>query len=526
MHAETPTTSNTSSSEAANNKEVKVNSIVIESNDIFDLDDPNTFFIHRWANKLHINTRDYVIRNHLSFTENDSVDQKDLDEAQRILRAEPYIRDAKISFIPNKAGSDHQGEKVRVETWDNWSLLPTFSASRNGGESQFSAGIKEDNLLGLGISTRFKYQSSTDRTGYKFAATTPVNIIKHATFSVDFYDNSDGQATHLYFVKPFYTLEAPHMYSAEYLDDNRVDTLKQNGQERTEFIHDVTYNNARFGWLLNNNGDTITRIITGLTQDRHRFSHVPQYPNATLPQNRDFLYPWLAYQYLQDDFKVLKNIYLINDNEDFNLGWQHYIKLGLETRDLDNTKVGYHLNWQTRRGFQAHDHLLLLNMAGEGVFSTRQKDYFQVNVAAEYFYRIDPKWTAYSKLRLSTSQNNYLDKPLTLGDNNGIRGYPNSYQYGDNQWTFTAEIRNYPNINLYQLAELGWAVFADVGQASGGNTAYNETNSVIGSVGAGLRLYSSKSSYGNVAHIDLSVPFTTGEAVNSWEWRFLVRNRF
>ncbi len=106
------------------------------------------------------------------------------------------------------------------------------------------------------------------------------------------------------------------------------------------------------------------------------------------------------------------------------------------------------------------------------------------------------------------------------------RGYPNDYQYGDNQWAFTAEIRNYPNINLYQLAELGWAVFTDVGHAFGGGDENNDVTSPIGSVGIGARIYSSKSSYGNVAHIDISMPFTSGVEVNSWEWRFQVKNRF
>lgn len=113
-----------------------------------------------------------------------------------------------------------------------------------------------------------------------------------------------------------------------------------------------------------------------------------------------------------------------------------------------------------------------------------------------------------------------------MGDNTGVRGYPNDYQHGDNQWLFSAEIRNYPNINLYQLAELGWAVFTDVGQASGGPDQDNETSGPIGSVGIGARIYSSRSSYGNVAHIDLTLPFTSGAEVNSWEWRFQVKTHF
>ncbi|WP_299809143.1 hypothetical protein [uncultured Shewanella sp.] len=503
--------------------------IVIKSNDIFDLSDPETFFIHRWANYLHINTRDLVVRDKLSFSEGDKISQKDLEEAQRLLRAQAYIRDARVTFSQPAADADlaDEGENILVETWDNWSLLPTFSASHSGGESKFSIGLKEDNLLGYGIRTRVKYQSDADRTGYKFAIEAPVYFIRHATIAADFYDNSDGQATYLYFEKPFYSLDSTHMYSAEYLDDYRVDTLKQNGQDINEFEHTETYNNGRFGWLVDRNSDELSRIIAGVTQDRHEFAHIDSYPTSELPQDRDFLYPWLAYQYLQDDFKVLNNVHLINYNEDFNLGWQHYFRLGLETRDLnDNSPVGYHVDWRSSRGYQGDEQLILLEMDAKGVFATNQKDFYQINVAAEYFFHLSPKWTAYSKLRLSTSQNNYLDKPFALGDETGVRGYPNDYQYGDHQWAFTAEIRNYPNINLYQLAELGWAIFTDIGHAFGGTDANNAVSSPIGSFGIGARIYSSKSSYGNVAHIDLSLPYTSGVDVNSWEWRFQVKKHF
>ncbi len=50
-----------------------------------------------------------------------------------------------------------------VETWDNWSLLPTMSFNHSGGESKFSVGIKEDNLLGYGIRTRIKYKKDSER---------------------------------------------------------------------------------------------------------------------------------------------------------------------------------------------------------------------------------------------------------------------------------------------------------------------------------------------------------------------------
>lgn len=508
----------------------KIGKIIVVNNPIFDESDPNAFFIHRWANQLHINTKDYVVRGKLTFSENDTVDLKDLNESQRLLRAEPYIRDAKI-YIADKdpqSDTDPNVESVVIETWDNWSLLPTGSFSSSGGDTRYSFGVKEDNLLGTGIRTRMNYQSNESRSGYKFAFEAPLSIIEHGIIAAEFYDNSDGQAKHMYISKPFYSLKTNSMYSLEYLDDSRTDILRQNGNEVNEFEHKSDYLNLKYGWLISQNNDNISRFITGITQNKHEFANVDTYPTSTLPQNRDFMYPWVAYEFIEDDFHVLNNIHLINNNEDFNLGWHHYVQLGLETKDIDDgNPLGYHVKWQSSGGYRFDNQLWLLEMAGSSTLGTTQKDTYTVEAQAEYFYRINPKWTAYGKAWASVSNNTYLDLTRGLGDETGVRGYPNEYQQGDNQWLMTAELRHYPNINLYQLAELGWALFTDLGQASGGPLASNnEVSGPLGTIGIGARIYSSRSSYGNVAHIDFSLPYTGGESANSWEWRLLVKQSF
>lgn len=521
-------TGNNDKSQAKKNHEIR--KIVVATNPIFDESDPSAFFIHRWANYLHLDTKEYVVLDKLTFSENDTISDKDLEESQRLLRAEPYIRDAKI-YIAEKdpqADTDSDAETVVVETWDNWSLLPTVSLSSSGGDTRYSFGIKEDNLFGTGIRTRLKYQSDESRTGYKFAFEAPISLIEHGIVAAEFYDNSDGQAKHVFISKPFYALSTETMYSAEFLDDNHTDILRQNGDEVNEFRHVADYLNLQYGWRIERDDKHVSRLLTGFTQDQHEFSNIALYPNSALPQDRDYLYPWIGYEVIHDDFYVLNNIHLITNNEDFNLGWHHFVKLGLETKDTrDGNPLGYHLDWRSSGGYQFNENLLLLDFGGQSTLSTRQKDFFQANAQAEYFYRITPKWTVYGKAWGSIANNTYLDMTTGLGDETGVRGYPNDYQQGDNQWLFSAELRHYPNINLYQLAELGWALFTDLGQASGGVLAdNNEVTGPLGSVGIGARIYSSRSSYGNVAHLDFSVPYTGGESVNGWEWRFIVKSSF
>lgn len=53
------------------------------------------------------------------------------------------------------------------------------------------------------------------------------------------------------------------------------------------------------------------------------------------------MYPWVADEYIQADFHILNNVHLIRNNEDVNLGWQHYIQLGIETNDIANNQPVY-----------------------------------------------------------------------------------------------------------------------------------------------------------------------------------------
>ena len=225
---------------------------------------------------------------------------------------------------------------------------------------------------------------------------------------------------------------------------------------------------------------------------------------------------------------MFSDIYLIKQAEDINLGWQYDVQLGLELHDVaEDSHFGYHLKLSSSKGYAINQGLLLLSLTGEGTFNTSSPDQYLLSFNAEYFKRYTPLIGFYSRTAVVTSNNQFLDAPVSLGDESGVRGYSLQYQHGKHSVAATAEARFYTGYNLYKILDVGFAAFVDVGKAWASEQAStNEIDSLIGSVGIGARLYSNRSSHRSVVHLDLAKPLTSSDNVDSWEWRLQIKRAF
>jgi outer membrane protein assembly factor BamA len=507
----------------------KVGKLNIETNPIFDETAPDTIALHRFANWLHINTKAEVIAERLPFAEGDSITTEDLAEAERIIRSQHYIRDAKVS-ISGECNEDDPAV-VKIQTWDNWSLIPTVSFSHKGGENKFSVGMKEDNLLGLGIRTRFKYNTDEQRSGYQLTvkSATPM-LMEHSTLLFDFLDNDDGNLLNIEFDRPFYDARSENMFFATYLSDDKVVDVFQNGGIRNTFVSQSHHYEVATGWQFDSNLLYSQRFSVGLVDEEYRFSpdlFILSTPEL-LPQDRRFQYVWLGLESLQRDFRVMSDIYLIDQAEDINLGWHYQAKLGLDfANDSEQSGMGYRLQININKGWEVNDGLLLVSAAGEGTFNQSQTDHYLLSATAEYFKRYNRLLGMYSRLSANTENNSWLDLPQSVGDETGVRGYPLQYQHGEHSVSGSLEARLYSGYNIYKILDVGFAGFVDVGRAWGGDEGLrNETDQVLSSVGIGARLYSNRSSHKSVIHIDLVKPLTSSENVDNWAWRAQVKQSF
>ena len=519
------------STTTGNSAEIKrhIAKINITTGAIFDSSEQDLMAIHTLANWMHINTKEDVIKERLPFKEGDSLDEDDLLEAERIIRSQAYIRDAKITF--KQSCNFNEPAEVEIHTWDNWSLIPTVSFGRKGGHNKLSLGVKEDNVLGSGIRARIKYNSDEQRNGYQFTLKSAFPLIPFSTVLIDFLDNDDGQRTFLEFDKPFYHLRSENMFNVAFLSDEKTVDIFQNGLTRNSFEANSHRYAVSGGWQLNAEDNSTTRIKIGYVDESFEFepSHLlSSIDSLFLPHNRDYQYPWVGIEFLERAFKTMYDIYLINQTEDINLGWHHEFKLGFELNDVaKDNNVGYHFSLSSTKGFEINEGLILLSLEGEGDFNTLNPDYFSLSGKAEYFKRYTNLIGFYSRVSGAISNNSFLDKPITIGDDGGVRGYPLQYQHGDHYLTSSVEARFYSGYNILKILDVGFVAFADVGKAwSGEQAMFNETNSLLSSVGIGLRLYSSHSSHKSVIHMDISKPFATTENVDAWEWRLQIKQSF
>jgi len=504
--------------------------VIFKPQTIFDESDEDIIFLHRWANAIHIDTKIITLENEATFFINKCTKTfADMAELERHLRSRKFLRDAKVS-------ADEGVENITVTTWDNWSLMPTVSFGRKGGVNTYSFGIKERNLLGLGIDTEIESYRNAQRSGYKLDATIPLFQKQNTSIKLGFSDNDDGQRRSLFLNKIFAGFHTKTAYHIGFNDEYRNDTLFQNGQDQSIFGHDINFKEASYAWLNFNDDNRLLRYRLGITLDRDSFSEVPtedsndsSTPPLTniQPKDRDLLYPWFAFEYIEKDFRKLTNIHLITQIEDFNHGWYLSSRLGIGNGNKEDSAWTV---WKMRakKGFNLHNNaLLLLDFSLANDIYQERDSRLLVKLSGEYFYQFNINWGFYLSNTNVASTNQYIDQPVTMGGNTGLRGFPLQYQHGEHSIKATSEIRYYPQINLFKLFDLAGVAFVDAGRTYGKSTVKNSEDGWLGSAGVGLRLHSPHSG-GNhpIIHIDFAFPQSENPDINNFEIRVQAKKSF
>ena len=499
-----------------------IGEIRIVNRDIFDTSDPKEDkLLFRWANAVHIQTREGVIERALLFKRGQPVVATLIDESERVLRGTRYLYDVSIRPV-----AWHDGVvDIVVETRDTWTLDPGISAGRSGGANSSGFTLREYNLLGTGVSVSFGRSRNVDRSGNEFQFSNDRAFGGWTSLGYSRAINSDGKRETASVAQPFYALDTRWAAGVSVTRDDRIDSIYNAGIVSSQYRHQQNLAEAYGGWSLGRVDGWVQRYSVGLSEQDDAFGFEPgRIAPARLPSDETLVAPFVRYELIEDRFEKLQNRNQIARSEFFALGLASKVQLGRALTGLGSTRDAWLYSASVSRGFEpAPEHLLIASASIKGQYSAGQVRRQQLGAQAQYYLPQDKRWLFYA-----AASGDLLTRPdpadaLLLGGDNGQRGYPLRYQSGTRRALFTVEERAYSDLYVLRLFRVGAAAYFDVGRAWGGDNANTVQPGWLKSAGVGLRIFSVRAAFSNVLHVDLAVPIDPDSNVKRVQ--FLVKTK-
>ena len=506
-----------------------VRSIVIKGEPVFDpsretLGDQ----ILNGMNRLHWQTRDSVIKQQLLFAMGTRVSPSVLAESARLLRSRPYLMEASIK-VRNPCESEVD---VEVTTRDAWSLTPRLALNRSGGNSKTGFGVREKNVLGLGIQVEFKTVKNLDRQGQQFELSTKHLFNTRVQSSVYFENNDDGDVRALAIGQPFYALDTRKSWGLEVSDISEKIGVYQFG-ERVRLTQRVRAAGSIFyGISKGLKAGRSHRVTFGLSyEDQEVLLASAKNLDVGEMQTRKLVAPFVQWSSVSDQFLNARNFDLIGFTEDIETGLVHNLRLAISPSALGgdqdrlqaSASVGMAV-FASQKGLLRWDASLSgirdleANETQDIVFAAGIRGLFKPNVGAGY----------HASLYFDVARNVMTGQQLFLGGETGARGYIDRLQAGDRRLRLRLERRQYLDRNLFGLMNLGWLVFADVGRAWTPDDVAGHRGQSLMDVGLGLRLAPTKAERGKMIHLDFAVPLKNRDdpLVSDYEFVVSIQNGF
>lgn len=505
-----------------------IRAIHITVDNVFDPSDPEEDkALYRWANRVHVRTRENVVESVLLFEVGDRFSGRILDESARSLRARGFLAEA--SAEPRSYHAESNSVEVHVRVRDSWTLAPELELSRSGGENEFGVGMSDSNLFGTGKDLTVSYTRDVDRDETLLAYGDANVFDSRVRLNAMLANATDGHRRAVAAERPFYSLDTRWSLGGGIIDEVRVDSMYDLGEEIDEFRHEFRSVTLQGGWSPGFSGKRVRRWLAGLTAEEHTFLPTLETPQPLLlPDDRKLVFPWIGMQIVEDDYREMTELNDMGRTEDVALGLNLSLSLGFAKERFGSDRNATLFRANAQMGWEpgGPGKLLLLNTGG----STRHEDDGLHNsvmfFGARYYRRNLEKHLFSVSLQALTSHKLDPENQVLLGGDNGLRGFPLRYQAGKHRAAITFEQRFFTDWYPWRLLRVGWAAFADVGRVWGQDPRGTPSLGTLYDVGVGLRLSSPRSSGRSIVHVDLAFPLNGDASIDEVQLLFETKGSF
>ncbi len=497
-----------------------VGDIQIVANDVFNTNlNSENLTIHRLANQLHIQSKPELIKAQLLFDKGDAFDIEQLNETERNLRDNAYLRSASITPIQVCDGM----VDIKVETNDNWTLIPSMRFTRAGGENEFAFSVAELNLFGLGKSLNLELDYTNDRDQRVLQYFDPLLFGTRTQLTAQLQDNTDGEVQAIDVELPFYALNSQRSWRVSAGNIEYLQKLYTDGFVSNQLAVDREYASVEAGFSRGKINNTVRRWVVGWQYDKRKLAATALFPDSSPVPERVFSYPYVEATLLKPEFIKKSNLQVMESVEDVAIGPELRARIGYAAKSFGSSDDSFVFDIEFSQGWQPNPKQLgLLSVELNGFYDTDGALNNTLKTNAKWFYFQSPKSSVYAQANLISGENLFENRQIVIGGETGLRGYPLRYQSGDNRARFTVEQRYFFDWYPLRLVKVGAAAFAEIGSA----WSDDESPDWLRDVGMGLRLVSTRQANAPVTHIDFAVPLDATDDIDQYQLVVMVKSQF
>ena len=443
--------------------------IEIATNPIFD-ESEDVSWPYRLANRLHVRTKVEVIRRELLFEPGGELDADLLAETERNLRGQPFLRDARVVA----AEGEHGGQVVKVETFDAWSTSPELKFAKLGNRWVWAVGISERNLLGRGKQVEIARRADLERQENYVAYRDPRVLGSRVASSISYSSRNDGSRGELVVSRPFFSLRTPLAFFARLEGFDQLDSLYADGERVDRLAHERRWGDLELARAVSRGSRSAVRVHAAY---RSREDEVEGH-------RRDFGIAEIGLSTTQHRFVKLTHVDRFETAEDFNLGNQAGGFVGVSTQALGGEQgTSWFLRLYDEVGLRLGSEQLV---RGKVSWTIRHRhgrwENGRLQARIQYLNKLTPRWLV--MLLGGFRHGHELDPEvqITLGAQNGLRGYPVHQFVGTRAMVWNAETRVFVADDVKQLASFALAAFFDAGYAwpDGSSVALRDFRTNVG----------------------------------------------
>ncbi len=487
-----------------------VRTLRIERQDIFAPEEPyaRTFYA-RFANGLHIVTRESVIRRGLRFSEGDRICQGDLDAAVRRLRSYPFLHAA----IDVTAEADGDSVDLTIRTRDTWTTRPAFEFRAEGGLFRWSAALEEWNVLGTGKGVGLVVgHDDLDHYFGGWVRDSQLLGTEMRLLAASF-GGGEVEAHQLVLVRHFERAVTPWGLRVEglYRDAAMID--RRGGLDGPEWRVEEWLLSAAGGPRVAGSERTALRLKPAVYLKSERYARPTSggvYPGADLAR-REIRALGAEVDLMCERYSQRSGINSFHRREDFNLGTDLRLRLGYSPRAAGALEDGFFFWLRLWQGLpMGPRQFLWATISAMGLVASGEVGDCRSLAAVRYYHNLSDRHTLALRLQGRWGVGLPPQRVFTLGAESGLRGFEAFRFWGERALLCNLEERGVLVGNLFGLVTLGLTGFVDTGLIW--RAGHHEQARPRVGAGVGLRLLGSRTQGSLVTRVDIGYPILGGAA--------------